>query len=180
MKGFGILLLVLGALILLVGFGSDTTVATDDGRRVHNIGLMNEKQNTILFGAAIAIIGAVFIGLGGRRAPAQEQVSSDTKKCPFCAEDIKSEAIVCRFCSRELASIPLHKSSSEPTLSHDELMAQFSISHDGEAYVHEQYRYSKLEDAVAHAVGTMPNTSPSTRRAKTHARCGRRWAPADE
>lgn len=151
MKGFGWLLLTIGALTLCVGFGSDTTVPTEDGRRVHNIGLMNQKQNTILFGGALAIVGAVFIGFAGRRTPTGENLSLETKKCPFCAETIKAEAIVCRFCNRELSPSPTSEAHPEPGHSHDELMALYGIRHDGDAYIYEQYRYSKLEDAVAYA-----------------------------
>lgn len=37
--------------------------------------------------------------------PSGEPIAlTDTKKCPFCAEDIKLAAIVCKHCGRELSS----------------------------------------------------------------------------
>jgi hypothetical protein len=47
----------------------------------------------------------VYIGLCGmtfRGSKNEKQNHEPTKKCPFCANDIKLEAAVCQFCGKDL------------------------------------------------------------------------------
>ena len=60
----------------------DTSVASGVlGERVHNIGLMNDRQNTFIFAGVLAIIGAVFFGFGSKsnQTPEDDQESLYTE-----------------------------------------------------------------------------------------------------
>jgi hypothetical protein len=44
----------------------------------------------------------------------ESQMESGLKQCPYCAEDIKAEAILCRFCGKSLTATPV--SAPSPVL----------------------------------------------------------------
>lgn len=104
MKSLGTLLFI-GALVALgIGFTYETTVATGMGGRVHNIGLISEKQNIFILGGALLVAGALLLVLSGRGQAPSSDVGSGYRKCSSCAELVKDEAKVCRYCQRDLPS----------------------------------------------------------------------------
>lgn len=108
MKNIGIAFLVIGGIALMVGLNLDTTVASGiEGGRVHNIGLMNDRQTIVVIAGVIAIVGAIFVGFSSRNNVTRVNpmtAENRTRQCPFCAEHVKYEALVCRYCQRDLPS----------------------------------------------------------------------------
>lgn len=126
MKKIGILILVIGLIGLIATLGMDTSVASSYGKRVHNIGLMNEKQNFLLVSIAMAIIGAILFAVENRNAkspisqirPGTMDENQSTRACPFCAENIKAQAVICRYCGRNIVPIVEHHvTTGEPASS---------------------------------------------------------------
>ena len=58
-----------------------------------------------LYGAALFIVAlphSLLMKPDQGRIEAEQLGSGSARKCPFCAEIIKMEALVCRFCGRDL------------------------------------------------------------------------------
>lgn len=104
-KVIGPVLIGFGLLVLIISLSMDVSVRTGIyGTRVANLDLMNQRQLYVIISCVILLIGAgiTIAKYYFKDKSEQENIRAGTKKCPYCAETVKEEAIVCRYCNRDL------------------------------------------------------------------------------
>lgn len=67
----------------------------------------------LLIGAVLLIIFGIVSWFIKDTPKAKKKKKEDTRKCPFCAETIKADALLCRFCSSKLEPVTT-EAESEP------------------------------------------------------------------
>jgi hypothetical protein len=88
---------ILLALLGIGGLVGGVVVAVLGGSAVHLIaGLIGVLIGAVLLGSA-AIVEAVYRAARLRQRDAEADVV-----CPFCAEDVRAEAVICPHCHRDL------------------------------------------------------------------------------
>ena len=116
------------------------------------------------YGAALFIIAlphALLMSADKAEVERRELSDGSIKKCPFCAEFVKVEAIKCKHCQSELphsesSDLASNDHANDASSSPEEALLaateKYGITYDGkEYYLFGEYRYTSLKSAIDYA-----------------------------
>jgi hypothetical protein len=81
----------------------------EDGGSNYGIGnMLQSGAYIIMIGLAVSFISLI---MASAKQSTYQNIAFDQKKCPFCANIIKEDAVVCQFCGKDLPNefTPTHK-----------------------------------------------------------------------
>ena len=88
-------------IMILVGLGLLVLLIILEIKIGKAIGTRLSVESGLILGIVLIILGVtLFIGI-----PIIIYSNKGNKKCPFCAKNIKNEAVVCPFCNRDLPAL---------------------------------------------------------------------------
>lgn len=98
----------------------------------------------------------------GKEKAAKTDEFADHRKCPYCVEPVRKEAIKCRHCSSDLppigmADMPTGGLNAEAV----KLMEEYGITYDGTSYYWEGKDYATLRYAVKNAKHALVTSASS-------------------
>ena len=107
-------------------------------------------------GLFFTLIALIAIGVLPSLSPIKSKVG--LRKCPSCAEEVKSEAKICRFCQAALPELPKLTDSNwlDGVTEEQKLkMQQYKIVFENGKFVYKYFkrttRFANLTDAITHA-----------------------------
>lgn len=123
MRKLGIALTALGIIWGILAFNMKTTVVTEGktigsgeyalqipSAEINNIGLMDDRRNHLTLAGVLVVAGVLLVGFG--TLSGSQHCDGSTRKCPFCAEPIRTEAIKCRHCNSAVGPLSATKEIS--------------------------------------------------------------------